>query len=287
MVKYEKIESDGKLPIKLIRFINDLNGPIEKHWHNSIEIVVPLSGKGSAWINGKTYDYVGMNLNEGGHDIFIVNSKSIHSFESYKEDIPYYGYVLQINYDFLKTVYFQIDQINFIQHPGHQISRKVKQMIWELDETYQCQSEYKNALIMSKIYEIIFYLLENSTSSKENCVENKSEKNKKRITEIVNYIGQHYQDDLCIQDIANHFSISNNHLSKLFKENLNITVKTYLTSVRIKYVKKDLLETDLPLIDIAISNGFPNLKSLNREMEKACNMTASKYRKTVKKVKNM
>lgn len=106
---------------------------------------------------------------------------------------------------------------------------------------------------------------------------------KKRITEIVNYIGQHYQDDLCIQDIANHFSISNNHLSKLFKENLNITVKTYLTSVRIKYVKKDLLETDLPLIDIAISNGFPNLKSLNREMEKACNMTASKYRKTVKK----
>ena len=126
-----------------------------------------------------------------------------------------------------------------------------------------------------------------ATSSKENCVENKSEKNKKRITEIVNYIGQHYQDDLCIQDIANHFSISNNHLSKLFKENLNITVKTYLTSVRIKYVKKDLLETDLPLIDIAISNGFPNLKSLNREMEKDCNMTASKYRKTVKKVKNM
>ena len=31
MVKYEKIEGDGKLPIKLIRFINDLNGPIEKH----------------------------------------------------------------------------------------------------------------------------------------------------------------------------------------------------------------------------------------------------------------
>ena len=53
MVKYEKIESDGKLPIKLIRFINDLNGPIEKHWHNSIEIVVPLSGKGVLGLMGK------------------------------------------------------------------------------------------------------------------------------------------------------------------------------------------------------------------------------------------
>lgn len=287
MVKYEKIEDDAKLPIKLIRFIKDLNGPIEKHWHNSIEIVVPLSGKGYAWINGKTYDYVGMNLNEGGHDIFIVNSKSIHSFECYREDVPYYGYALQINYDFLKSVYSQIDQVNFIQHPNHQISKMIKYMVWELDEAYQCQSKYKNVLIMSKLYEIIFYLLENAITLKENCIENKSEKNKKRITDIVNYIDQHYQDDLCIQDIADHFSISKNHLSKLFKENLNITVKTYLTSVRMKHVKKDLLETDLSLIDIAIINGFPNLKSLNREMEKAFNMTASKYRKMGKLDRNM
>ena len=31
----------------------------------------------------------------------------------------------------------------------------------------------------------------------------------------------------------------------------------------------------------------PVARAANREMEKACNMTASKYRKTVKKVKNM
>ena len=67
------------------------------------------------------------------------------------------------------------------------------------------------------------------------------------------------------------------------KENLNTTVKSYLTSVRIKCAKKYLLETDLPLIDVAMVNGFPNLKSLNRELEKDCQMSATQYRKMVKK----
>jgi len=283
MAKYEKIEDDSKLPIKLIRFINDISGPIEKHWHNSIEIVVPLSGKGFAWIDGKTYEYEGMNLNQGGHRVFVINSQSIHSFECYDTPIPYYGYALQINYDFLKSICPKIDQLYFTQYPDKQYSKKIKEMIWQLDEAYLCESHYKNALIMSKLYEIVYYLLENITRKKENYIENRSEKNKKRITDIVNYIDQHYQDELHIQDVAEYFSISTNHLSKLFKDNLNITVKSYLTSVRLKYVKRDLLETDLPVLDIALSNGFPNLKSLNRELEKVNQMSAAQYRKMFKK----
>lgn len=213
----------------------------------------------------------------------MINSQSIHSFESYDVPIPYYGYALQINYKFLKSICPTIDQLSFIERPDYQYSKKIKEMIWQLDEAYLCESHYKNALIMSKLYEIVYYLLENISNKKENYIENRSVKNKKRITEIVNYIDQHYQDDLHIQDIAEHFSMSTNHLSKLFKENLNTTVKSYLTSVRIKCAKKYLLETDLPLIDVAMVNGFPNLKSLNRELEKDCQMSATQYRKMVKK----
>lgn len=59
MFKYEKIEDDDKLPIKLIRFLGDNNEPIEKHWHNSIEIVVPIKGNGLAWIDGEIHKISG------------------------------------------------------------------------------------------------------------------------------------------------------------------------------------------------------------------------------------
>lgn len=44
MIQYEKINDDLNLPIKLIRFEGDICEPIHKHWHNSLEIVLPICG---------------------------------------------------------------------------------------------------------------------------------------------------------------------------------------------------------------------------------------------------
>ena len=53
MYVYEKIKLDEHLPIKILDlYYESSEENVEKHWHNSIEIVVPLSGKGfSASIN--------------------------------------------------------------------------------------------------------------------------------------------------------------------------------------------------------------------------------------------
>ena len=37
-----------------------------------------------------------MNLNQGGHRVFVINSQSIHSFESYDVSIPYYANASQL-----------------------------------------------------------------------------------------------------------------------------------------------------------------------------------------------
>lgn len=52
--KYEKIEHDYSLPTKLLDFyFEDYQGEfIEKHWHRSIEILVPLYGSMNLWVNG-------------------------------------------------------------------------------------------------------------------------------------------------------------------------------------------------------------------------------------------
>ena len=40
MIKYEKVNDDYNLPIRLIRFEGDIGQPVHKHWHNSLEIVL-------------------------------------------------------------------------------------------------------------------------------------------------------------------------------------------------------------------------------------------------------
>lgn len=107
MIQYEKINDDLNLPIKLIRFEGDICEPIHKHWHNSLEIVLPICNGEYGWVDGRYY-----KLYQENNRPFIINSRSIHAFESGRPK-PYIGLALQINYHFLKEVYPEIDHIYF------------------------------------------------------------------------------------------------------------------------------------------------------------------------------
>ena len=52
MIKYEKKSDDLNLLIKLIRFEEKQEQSILKHWHNSLEIVLPIRGGEYTWIDG-------------------------------------------------------------------------------------------------------------------------------------------------------------------------------------------------------------------------------------------
>lgn len=45
---------------------------------------------------------------------------------------------------------------------------------------------------------------------------------------IVNYIDQHYKENLSIQVLADHFYVSQSYLSRYFKQNFGTTIKNIL-----------------------------------------------------------
>lgn len=53
MIRYEKVNDDLNLPIKLIRFEEKQEQSILKHWHNSLEIVLSIRGGEYTWIDGQ------------------------------------------------------------------------------------------------------------------------------------------------------------------------------------------------------------------------------------------
>lgn len=53
MIRYEKVNDDLNLPIKLIRFEEKQEQSILKHWHNSLEIVLLIRGGEYTWIDGQ------------------------------------------------------------------------------------------------------------------------------------------------------------------------------------------------------------------------------------------
>lgn len=271
MIQYEKINDDLNLPIKLIRFEGDICEPIHKHWHNSLEIVLPICNGEYGWVDGRYY-----KLYQENNRPFIINSRSIHAFESGRPK-PYIGLALQINYHFLKEVYPEIDHIYFKQ-PDEEVGTLIKKQLFLINEYYETDSNHKDLLIYSALYHLIYLLVEHLSIEKKDKVELKSEKNKHRITSIINYIDDNYKEDLTIEVLSDVFHLSEGHLSKLFKENLGMTIKAYISQTRAKEVRQALLDSDLPLIDIAIMCGFPNVKSMNKVFKDLYHCTPNQFR---------
>ena len=277
MYKYEKIKYNCSLPIILHDFFNENSEGklIEKHWHNSLEILIPLYGKFELWING-----ISKIVSAG--NVYIVNSKDIHAINAVKKEKIYKGYALLIDYDYLKMCCSEID-IKFFQQPDEKINSRLMRTLIEIIRFYDNKGAYNDIRIRSYCQMLVYILLENLAVDKKGCFKLKDSKCKDRIVKIIKYIENNYQNDLSLSIIANQFDISEGYLAKIFKDNLNLTVKEYLNQIRLQHAKEDLVETDYPLIDIVYKNGFPNIKSFNKIFKELNNMSPKIYRNMMRK----
>lgn len=276
MYKYEKIEQDNCLPTKLHDFYIEKNigVRIDKHWHRSIEILIPFYGSFTLWING---DRVKISA---GH-IYIINSQDIHSIHGIEGEQIYKGYALQIKYDYLKECYNDIDKVYFKQ-PNSQVNQIILSKIIDIIKYYESEDTYNSLRVKSHIQMLVFLLLDNLSMKRVKNIEIRDSKYKNRITKIIKYMEENYQEDLSVTMIAEEFKLSEGYLSKLFKDNLECTIKEYLNRIRLWHAKEELIEKDYPIIDIAIGNGFPNVKSFNQLFKRKYGITPAKYREKMR-----
>ncbi len=274
-ILYEKVELDDSLPIKLTHFYsNYVTKGFSYHWHNSIEIILPVIGGANIWIEGEVFD------NYGG-EISIINSQYIHKSRMLDGTSEYMGFALQINYNFLKKCFSEIDNYYFKQ-PNKKTERKLIKIIYDIINEYSSQKDYKNVKIYSLIYELIYIMIDKLLVKREGTVKIRNSKDNQKILNITNFIDKHYNDNISITQIAEHFKWSYGYLSKYFKEHVGITIKEYTDNVRITHAKRDLIFTDQTITDIAYLHGFSNLQSFTTVFKKKYNMNPSEYKKKMR-----
>jgi len=96
------------------------------------------------------------------------------------------------------------------------------------------------------------------------------------------YMELHYYDDIQISDIANTICVNANYLSTIFRKEIGITPKIYLTNLKIHKAKKILCETDDPISLVANSVGFSNALSFSKFFKKEVGTSPSEFRKVNK-----
>jgi AraC family transcriptional regulator, melibiose operon regulatory protein len=279
--KYELVDMDEKMPVKIIIHTSNQSVVIPRHWHDSLEMSYVLTGEiDHIYIDGTEY-----TSREG--DIVLINSNAIHSFSLGLAENRKAVTVL-IPYEFVKENYSGFEQLMFNcvsinETSEHRLKHfvELREKLDNITETFINKNNDPLAPIQitALAYEIVYILLKYFKEDNISYGVIKTNKYLKRLTLVTEFIKQNYNQDLSIEYIASQFSLSSEYLSRLFTKHMGLTVLNYINAIRLENSYRELMNTDYSILDIALKHGFPNIKSYNRVFKSVYHITPHQYRK--------
>lgn len=270
---------EGKL-ITVRRHSRFVEFPLHKH--NYIEIIYVCAGEISQYINGKE-----IRMQQG--DMLLLNQHVEHSVKyAGAGDIginfivlpEFFDIPLQmmnkenIVADFLAGTFRQNNAIpqylNFQLRGQSAVSNLMENMIISImgeNNNEDIINQYTMGLVFLYLINHIDRLSEDSSHSYEDIV----------IQATTKYIDIHYQT-ASLSHIADDFNLSLPALSRMIKKCTGYTFQELLMRKRFQKAVMFLMETELPVEEIAVNIGYENQSYFYRQFKARYGVTPNQYR---------
>ena len=136
--------------------------------------------------------------------------------------------------------------------------------------------------LQAMLIELLIFLNRQMAQQSNDCLPF-SNPIQQKISEIVAYLNDHYQQDLSLGEVSERFGISKYYLSRMFKEITGFTLIEYLNSIRTKQAQKMLRTTTQSVTTISENVGFDSITHFGRVFKMITGSTPLQYRKAVQK----
>lgn len=109
---------------------------------------------------------------------------------------------------------------------------------------------------------------------------NEKVKNTHRVNIILDYIMEHYQEELTLETVAAQINMNKNAFCRFFKKGTRKSLFEVIQEVRIGKACQHLLETEMDILQICYACGFGNISGFNKTFRKITGGTPLAYRKS-------
>lgn len=273
----------GSDPIK-IRYAKENVSPEtyydHLHDHQFLEICIILSGKMLHFAGGKTY-----MLRFG--DVFFCRCRELHYalaaeasvYERYAIWVPQKAFSWieggnEAALGFFSDSRFADTNVFRIRAGSEE---KLSALLEELKKCIAPDSGVPPLCILGHLAELLV-LINNEAGSADEMAKSAGEM-PLIIYDVIRYVRVNYRTLSGIDEIAAHFYINKDYLTRVFRRYTGFTVHDYIRSVRISK-SKILLESGAGVTETGFSCGFNSTSYFIRVFRKATGMTPAKYRKS-------
>ncbi len=248
------------------------------HWHNALEIVVPIDNYYDVDVDNDSY-----HLMPG--DILFIPPRKSHYLHAPKTGSRY---ICLFDIDFFSSVRGYSGLMNLLKECIHitpdshaPIYNEVFDLFSQIWNEYFQKTEFYEFSIYSHLFQIMTVLSRYQLNRINLFTESTPVKRREyfeKLNTVIDYIDENYAYDITLEDAAANSGFSKFHFSRLFKEYMGCTFYDYLINQRIKATEVLLTRDDLSITDIALQSGFSSISTFNRtfKLKKGC--TPGEYR---------
>ncbi len=274
-------ESEIYLPGSSVRFwLNDEPSEYSVHWHPAIEMIIPLENIYTVITGQMTY-----TLNPG--DIFMIPGGELHHLIA-PETGKRLGYLFDFN--LLAGIRGYSYLTSFLSHPilinkstCRPIYKEEAALITQLCRDYFSNDSLREMMIYSHLLAFfvnyVRYRISMEESSGLNPVNETRQKDLiDKFNSVLDYLDEHYAEDITLEKVADVAGFSKFHFSRLFKQCSGYNFYDYVCFRRIKAAETLLLKPGSSITEVALQSGFSSLSTFNRTFKKVKGCTPSEYR---------
>jgi len=273
---YETVEYDAKKYVML--YDNIENEPYPIHWHDAVEIIMPLKNEYQITIAGKEYA-----LPE--NDLIIVPPGELHSMPA----IPGRRLIFQCDNSILSEVTVLEPVTRVMSAPvlinnayNKDLHKLAQRTMLEIQELYTSNSELSDVKIYLKVIELFMALSEYQLEQQKvvmDCDDIKIGEYNEKFGTVLKYIDNNYMYDITLDQLADVAGYSKYHFSRIFKQYNSMSYLQYINARRTKAAETLLLDPDIPITEVAMRSGFKSLTTFNRIFKDIKHCTPTDFKK--------
>lgn len=220
------------------------------HFHAALEILILLRGKYKISIDSKTFV-------AEGKSVIVADSFNIHSFYKLTEEPS--ETMLMI----IPPVY--LNEFNKIKNGKILLSNlcKNEQTVDEICSLLNFMNAHESPLMKKAYVNAILSLL----TEELGLTESTEEKNLLTIKNVLQYVHEHFKEDLSLESIAAHFGYSPCHLSRLFHSYFQMSISRYVNNQRIEWIENAQKSDNETMTSLIYEAGFKSPQTYYRNLK--------------------
>ncbi len=269
----ETVHFRGHSHLKL--YINDETEHYPRHWHEEVEILMPLEGQYSAIIGETAY-----RLNTG--DLLLIMPGVIHDLPLEPSGVRI---IFQFDPSLIRSISGVYDALSLMapalqiqKNSEPELSAGITDIMQEIRRQYISSGLTAEISIYSQILSMLSLIGEKLRSRQ---LENKPAAYRAHaaaMMDVCSYIQEHSAEPLCLEDTARMAGFSKYHFERIFRNYTNMSFLQYLTATRVNHACYLLRDPSVSITQAAYQSGFSSSAAFAKVFRKVTGYSATEYR---------